>query len=163
MKKSFAGVVLLVVVNLIAAPSTSSTRSASLYVPAEIVFAGAAAVCDAEVEVRWDEDDPLLIQTWSQFGGLSTAGDLAFFDEGDREVAVLYPASISFVPDGQKEVRKGESLRLKLYWLGAPQFPRSGRYYAIATFSWAWTSGKNVTFRTERRWINVIKKEESEA
>lgn len=107
------------------------------------------------VEFRWDEDTPMTLDAFSNGGRLCTNGSIEIFDENGKEVPIFYPVSMPPLPTMKKEVRKGEVLKIGLYLMGSPQFPRPGRYYAIATFSEAFSGESNLRFTTKKRWFEV--------
>jgi hypothetical protein len=117
----------------------------------------------ASVEFKWDEETPVTLDTWLFDGRLSTYGEITVFDEGGKEVPTIYPVSMPLVPSGKKEVKKGEVLKIALYKMGLIQFPRLGRYYAIATFDSAFAGDTNVRFTTKKRWFEVTKAKPKDA
>ena len=109
----------------------------------------------ASVEFRWDGDAAVTLDTWSDGGRLSTLGEIRVFDENGKEVPIWFPVSLPLMPTGKIDVKKREVLKIGLYLMGRAQFPRPGRYYAIATFSSAFSDGENVRFTTKKRWFEV--------
>ena len=109
----------------------------------------------ASVEFRWDEDVPVVLNTWLIDDQLKTYGQLFFFDEEGKEVPTLHPVSVPLVPTGTKILQNGDLLKIGLYAMGWPQFPQAGSYYAIAIFSSAFVGDTNVKFTTIKRWFEV--------
>ncbi len=61
------------------------------------------------------------------------------------------------MPDGEMVINRGEYKRLGLFiWNGGAVFPGPGNYYAIATFSDAWTGDTNVMFTTGKRQFKAV-------
>jgi hypothetical protein len=135
-------------------------RSALLSIP-ELVTAWSQF--DVEVAFRWDEDTPLKITTWSLKDGLSIAGEIQFFDESGKKVGMINPsppASILQIQNAERIVKKGEVVKLGLYYIGGPMFERRGVYYAVATFSSTLHDGADVRFTTKKRWFKVFIRDE---
>ena len=143
-----------------AAAASRLEKSALLLLPDVISIHGGLS---ASVEFKWDEEKPVTLDTWSFDGRLSTYGEIAVFEDGGKEVPTIYPLSMPLLPSGKKEVKKGEVLKIVLYKMGWIQFPRPGRYYAIATFDSAFSGETNVRFTTEKRWFEVTEAEPKDA
>ena len=129
-------------------------RTALLILPEEV---SAQHPFHPEVELRWDDEAPLRISTWTRKEEQSTLGEVQVFDEHGKEVQMFFPVSIPTVPDGERTVKKGEVLRIHLDLIGWPMFERAGSYYAIATFS-GWCDGAGVRFTTKKRWFRVAER-----
>ena len=110
----------------------------------------------ASVEFRWDEDMPVTLDVLVLANEVSTLGDLTVYDENGKEVPMSFPMSLPPAPNGKKTVSRGEVLRVALSWTGSVDFPKPGRYYAVAVFSSAFTETSNVCFTTRKRWFQVV-------
>jgi hypothetical protein len=109
---------------------------------------------------RWDESEPVDISVWRD----PVLGNedrllvrISVFDEDGREMEQQYFVSIPPMPDGTVRVGKAEYRKFRVFvWNGAVVFPRTGNYYAVATFDDAWIGKLNVQFTTPKRWFRVV-------
>jgi len=100
---------------------------------------------------------PLRIATWALKEGESTLGDIQVFNEDGTEVQMIFPVTLPLMPNGEWLVKKGKVVKLGLYFMGWPLFQHEGDYYAVATFSNAFSNEQNVRFTTKKRWFKVTK------
>jgi hypothetical protein len=135
-------------------------RPALLVLPKEVPI---HASLPLTVAFRWEEEDPVTVDTFERGNLLCTSGGIEVFDESGREVPLSFPMSLPPIPTDQKKVRKGETLKLGLHCMGYPEFPRPGRYYAIASFSGLRSDGVKVRFVTTKRWFIVFDAKPSKA
>jgi hypothetical protein len=107
------------------------------------------------VEFRWDEDTPVEIWTVAVEGRLCTHGELKVYSADGKEMPMFYPMTMPLIPSGSKTLKKGDVLRIGIYTLSFVQRLKPGSYYAIATFSDAFSGKQNVRFKSKRRWFQV--------
>jgi len=145
--------VCLVFVSGLCYASDSGGKPAELIVPAKVHVNEAI---QGDVEFTWDEDQPLVLDTWSMKGGC-LFGSMTVYEASGHEVPGVYPMSLPLLPDGKRTVRKGETVRMHLYTMGYTVIPGTGRYYAVAQFSGSMTSEYTVRFTTRKRWFEAIR------
>ena len=81
-------------------------------------------------------------------------GDIEIFDEKGRKLEQQFFVSLPPMPDGEIVINRGEYKRFVLFiWNGGSVFPGPGNYYAIATFSDAWTGGYKCYFHDGEKMV----------
>ena len=136
-------------------------RAAVLIFPDQVEYtSGSSHYLSAEIGFRWDETKPLRINVWrNPKSGKADRilGDIEIFDEKERKLEQQFFVSLPPMPDGEMVINRGEYKRLVLFiWNGGAVFPGPGNYYAIATFSDAWTGDTNVIFTTRKWWFKAV-------
>jgi hypothetical protein len=158
--KAFFSLICLLLVNLCFGVDQLH-KGAVLMLPESIECElGTGYYLSGEIGLRWDGAQPLKMSVWknSKADGVERLmASLAVFDETGREVDQQFFVSLPPMPTGEVIVGSGERRQFQFFvWNGAIMFRRPGNYYAIATFSDAWTHETNVQFTTSKRWFKVV-------
>ena len=135
-------------------------KLAVLFLPDQIECrSGDGARLEGEIGFRWDENEPLYLGLWSnsKTGRNDVLGDIKVFDEKGRELDKVLYVTLPRVPDGEIVVNKGDMKRFGIYQMYSTViFLRPGNYYGVASFSYAASGKRSVSFTTNKRWFRVV-------
>jgi hypothetical protein len=165
MKTLSAIVLSFAVVTLTGCNAREVTKPAKLILPPQVTLRGNGADIRPVVYLQWDEADTVSIDvemSMIQPDGHSRAGVvgvLSVYDVDGKNMEfqglMMGP---TIVPNGRRDVKKGDSLNMPLYSTVGHFFRSPGRYYAIAEFSGITSRGAKVRFKTERQWFELTEK-----
>ena len=147
---------------LIAVRAESLQKAAVLFLPEQVECkSNGGASLAGEVGFRWDENEPLLLSLFSnpKAGGLDQVfGTIQVYDEKDRALDKAIFMTLPPIPDKEVIIRRGELRKFALWELHSTTiFPRPGSYYAVASFNYAISGRRTVSFTTTKRWFKVVK------
>ena len=151
--KAFVALLLAVLFGNVDLAADEIRRPAILVLPASVSMGDRLT---GFVEFRWNDDNPVILDTWTIHGELCMLTFLSIYDESGKEVQWITPVSLPMMPNGMKVANRNDVIKLGLYTVGWVKFGHPGHYYGIATFSWAKSAGATVKFTTQKRWFDVI-------
>jgi len=136
-------------------------KTAVLLLPDQIECkSGGGASLNGEIELRWDENEPLRVELWwnSKTGkNDKVGGSIRVYDEKGRELEKVIYVTMPLTPSGETLVNKGEVKRFGIYEMySTVGFPRPGDYYAIATIDSAWFRKTNIVLTSGKRWFKIV-------
>lgn len=109
---------------------------------------------------RWDGASPLTIPVWNNPKTDKTGSllvEIIVFDESDREIDRQFFVSMPPVWTEERALMPNKVGEFDCFmWNGGFVFPKAGNYYAIATFDYSHSSGREVIFRSSKTWFKAV-------